>query len=148
MIHGIFLEQESYAAAIADLGIRVTVDPRRLEPPCALVVPEVGQFQPNTLACDGLAPTNWAIWLLAGQPGGVDAMRQLSRMAGAVLKGMETSQASIELSSYTTDAGDPWPAMKISFITESSDWVGERDEETKDLGPQGAEEIDERMGQP
>ena len=75
-------------------------------------------------------------------------MRQLSRMAGAVLKGMETSQASIELSSYTTDAGDPWPAMKISFITESSDWVGERDGETKDLGPQGAEEIDERMGQP
>ncbi len=122
--HGIYAEQKAYAEAIAALGVRVALDPRRAEPPCALVVPQSAEFSPMTLACDGLAPTRWAIWVLAGQPGGIDAMRQLSAQTGMILAGMETGQATVELTSYSTDTGEDWPAMKIEFVSDTSDWIG------------------------
>ena len=119
---GIYGEAEKYAEAITATGIRATLDPRRVDPPCALIVPTRASFQ-QTLACDGFAPTTWNIHLLAPGVGDQYAMQHLSTMAASVLKGMQAT-ADIEVTSYRVDSGDAYPCITITFETPQSDWLG------------------------
>ena len=115
---GIWSSMEHYRDALVAAGIRATVDPGRVDPPCVLIVPETGEFN---VMCDGDAHTEWVLWVLGGQPGRVDTMRALSRTVAGVLQTLQISGRA-EWTTYRTDDGDAWPACRLSFETVSS-WI-------------------------
>lgn len=98
-------------------GVRATSDPRRVDPPCALVVPEGGEF--DTL-CIGDANTDWVIHVLAPPPSASDSMRTLWRLVAGCLQVIPRIE-SVRASSYAT-GGEPWPSYELRFRTETS-WL-------------------------
>ena len=119
---GIVAEQERYAQAIADAGVRVTVDPRRIEVPSCLVMVERAEST-ATLACNGIFDTSWVIHVLGGADAGIDTLRQLSAMVAQILAGMEIAPVTIEPGNYRFDNGDSVPSFAIRWTTEA-DWLG------------------------
>ena len=119
---GIVATQEHYAAAIAEAGVRSCIDPRRLEIPGALVMPERAELQ-GTLACNGVFNTEWVIHILGGPTAGQDSVRQLSALTALVLLGMETDGVVISWESYRTDDGTSIPSIALRWTT-ASDWIG------------------------
>ncbi len=119
---GIVAEQEAYAAAIADAGVRSSIDPRRAEVPCALVIPERAELQ-DTLACNGVFDTSWVIHILSGPTAGQDTVRQLSTMVAMVIQGMQVGGVTIEWDSYRLDDGTDIPSIAVRWNT-NSDWIG------------------------
>ncbi len=118
---GIFAEQMKYVEALTSQGIRATADPRRVEPPCVLVMPVSAEFR-QTLAC-GLAPTEWSISIIGPGIGDLNGVRHLSQQTAAVLAGMEIS-GRLDVTSYSLDGGDSFPCFRITFETPHSNWLG------------------------
>ena len=118
---GIFQEQMKYVEALTSQGIRATADPRRVEPPCVLVMPVSATFQ-QTLSC-GIAPTEWTISIIGPGIGDLNGVRHLSQQTAAVLQGMEIS-GRLDVTSYSLDGGDQFPCFRITFETPHSDWLG------------------------
>ena len=108
------------AAAIRDrllkAGVRAVTDPRRVDPPCVLVVPTAGEFNPM---CVGDADTDWSLHCLGPNPGGEDALRVLSQLVSRVVAEIPEVR-DVRMGSYRVDTGDPWPSMDISLRTVSS----------------------------
>lgn len=128
---GISVEQEMYRDRLLAIGVRTVTDPRRIEIPCALVVPERAESQ-ATLGCNGVFDTDWVISIMSGPTSGRDSMQQLSAMAALVLQGMAVGNVTVEWSSRRIDtSGDPVPCIDIRWTTQS-DWLGlVEDEETR-----------------
>lgn len=99
-------------------GVRAVTDPRRVDPPCVLVVPTLGSFDTN---CVGDASTDWSLMVLGPQPGGEDALKVLGAMAAKVI-GEFHDVADVEMTQYSTDSAGSWPALRIGYRTVSS-WI-------------------------
>jgi hypothetical protein len=119
---GIVVEQEQIAQRLLDVGVRAVIDPRRIEIPCALVVPERATVT-GTLACSGAFNTEWVISVIGGPTSGQDTMRVLSAITAQIVQGAEISNMTIELSSRSIDTGDLVPCFDIRWES-ISDWVG------------------------
>ena len=99
-------------------GVRAVTDPRRVDPPCVLVVPAAVEWNSN---CIGDGVTDWVLHVLGPQPGGEDALRVIARMAAAVLPLFPEARRG-RMTSYSTDSGDDWPCFDIEW-SRSSPWV-------------------------
>ncbi len=119
---GIVQEQEAYAAAIAETGVRACIDPRRVEVPCALILPERAVLN-RTLACQGVFDTEWVVHILGGPTAGQDTVRQLSSMIAVILQGMEVGGVTIQWEAYRLDDGSEIPSVSLRWTTDS-DWIG------------------------
>lgn len=113
---GIWDDVLEIVKSLTDAGIRATADPRRVDPPCVLVVPESAEFETN---CTGQGTTNWVLHVLAGQPGGMEAMRNLASMTAEVLTVNQRIE-DVRLNSYSNDTGQPWPSFELRYRTVSS----------------------------
>jgi hypothetical protein len=114
----IYDDAQDLVARIVAQGVRATTDPKRLDPPGALVFPEAAQFDSM---CEGRGATDWVVVLLSPQPGGHEAFRTLSQMAAAVLKAIPRID-SLQATSYRTSNDTEWPCYEMRFTTESS-WI-------------------------
>lgn len=113
MIHE---DMDVIAKALVAAGVRAVTDPRRVDPPCVLVVPESAQFDSM---CEGQANTEWVLHLLAPPPGAADTFRQLSALAAKVIAAVPRIET-VRMASYQTDNGSTWPSFDMRFTTESS----------------------------
>ena len=97
-------------------GIRTYDDPRRVAPPCALVVRQRASFNSN---CNGDGETEWAVYLLAGGAGNADAVKQLDDMEAKAHKAMRFNSATT--TSYQVDDGPAIPSVELNW-TEQNSW--------------------------
>ena len=96
-------------------GIRATVDPRKVVPPCVLFVP------PDTVTldrgCGGTA--NMTAVVLASGPAQGDSWQTLELFLPSVLEHLHAEQ--VRTTSYTLDDSGPMPAYELSW-TALVDW--------------------------
>lgn len=102
--------------ALHDAGVRAVTDPRRVDPPCVLILPEEATFDHMT---PGTGATTWVLRVLAPPPGNSDAFTQLSRLAARTIRVVPDIQAAL-VASYTTDGGDAWPCIELRFAAVSA----------------------------
>ena len=102
--------------ALLDSGVRATTDPRRVDPPCVLVLPEDAEF---THMDAGTGPTTWVLRCLAPPPGNSDAFQILSDLVAATITCVPDVQTA-RTASYVTDAGDPWACIELRFTAVSA----------------------------
>ena len=101
---------------LTESGVRATTDPRRVDPPCVLVLPEEAEF--GHMA-PGTGATSWVLRVLAPPPGNSDAFQVLSEVASQTITCVPDIQ-SARVTSYQTDGGDPLPCVELRFMAVSS----------------------------
>lgn len=104
-----------YAEQLTAAGIRATVDPRNVVPPCVLFNP------PDSVAlnigCGGTAQMSAV--LLASGPGQGDAWQTLEAALPAVLAHVPAEE--VRSTAYTLDDSGPMPAYELIW-TSTVEW--------------------------
>lgn len=97
-----------YVEQIKQLGMRVTMDPRNLNPPCVLFVPPRVELDSN---CGGVA--TFKAFFIAPGPANLDAWRVVDKMAAmaAPVLNIET----LDPSSYGVDDTGVLPALEATW---------------------------------
>lgn len=98
-------------------GVRAVTDPRRVDPPCVLILPEEAEFG---MMAPGNGNTTWVLRCLAPPPGNSDAFGILSDLAAATITTVPDVQ-NARMGSYATGpTSDPWPCIELRFTTVSA----------------------------
>lgn len=116
---GVVEAQRVIQQQLIDAGIRGVIDPRRVDPPCVLIVPERATFDGMNV---GQATTDWALYALAPQPGAQDAMQRLSELAAHTIRAIPQIETAEMTSRAIDGSGDDWPAVLLRF-TAVTQWA-------------------------
>lgn len=100
---------EHWKAILEELGLRVAIDPRNMNPPCVVITPpEV------TFAGLGSWGLDWTFQCVVPPPGTLDAWAALDNLVAAVLTVAPLATARPR-TSYTTGDGTPLPTYEVEF---------------------------------
>jgi hypothetical protein len=108
----VFTKAESILDSIRALGVHATMDPRKVNPPCALLVPP--DLERGT-ACGVYAA--WTVHLVAPGPNDLDAARWLLERIEAVFDAVGGFTAEFGNLTINPDS-DPLPAYTITVVSE------------------------------
>lgn len=100
-------------------GVRAVTDPRHIDPPCVLILPEDAEF---THMDAGTGPTSWVLRVLAPPPGNSDAFTVLADLVAETIVTVPDVQTARVTSYATGPTADPWPCIELRF-TAVSQWV-------------------------
>lgn len=98
-------------------GVRAVTDPRRVDPPCVLILPEEAEFGHMT---PGTGNTTWVLRCLAPPPGNSDAFNVLAELAADVIGTVPDVQNARVTSYATGPTADAWPCIELRFTTVSA----------------------------
>jgi hypothetical protein len=99
---------------LTEAGIRATLDPRNLNPPCVIIGPPSVILDSN---CGGLATVSAMV--VGPGPGNLDAWRAIDDLAEQV--GRLIDVETITPTELTVDNNPPQPALQLTW-TQSFDW--------------------------
>lgn len=103
-----------YTEALRGIGLRVTMDPRNVNPPCVLMVPP--SFTVDVV-CGGTAA--FTAYFLVPPPGNLDAWAKLDQMAADASEVLPIE--TLLPSQYEVDATGMLPAFEAAW-TQSIQW--------------------------
>lgn len=103
-----------WAAELSAAGIRATHDPRKIAPPCVLIVPPSVELDSN---CGGTG--EWTAFALAATVGTSDAWEQLDQIVLKALPILPVER--IEPNSYSAEETVQYPAFTMTW-TETVEW--------------------------
>lgn len=105
-------EARAFCDQLTAGGVRATHDPRKIVPPCLLIVP------PNVRmdrSCGGTA--DWTAYLLASTgAGNADAWAQLDKLAALVLPHLPVE--TLQPSDYSPDGTTEYPAYALTWTSQ------------------------------
>lgn len=104
----------SYVVELTAVGIRATLDPRSVNPPCVLLIPP-------TMALDvaGGGTATFTAYALTRGPGNADAWKSLDQLTTQAIEVLPLE--SFEPGSYAVDDGTPLPCFTLTW-TEALTW--------------------------
>lgn len=104
----------SYAMELAAVGVRATLDPRSVNPPCVLLIPPTMALD---VSCGGTA--TFTAYALTRGPGNADAWKSLDQLTAQAYQVLPLE--GFEPGSYAVDDGTPLPAFILTW-TEALTW--------------------------
>jgi hypothetical protein len=99
--------------ALDAVGIRATMDPRKVQAPCALITPP--DLERKVGCADPWAA--WTVWLLAPAPADLDAVKWLLDHVTDAFDAVGGFTAEFSSVTLNPDA-DPLPGYQITVITQ------------------------------
>lgn len=110
----LFAATEALVQQMLDVGLRATLDPRRVDPPCVLVprpsAEPVGNGCANMIA-------QWDVQLIGRGPDQPNAFRQLSELVDAVTSTFGPLIVAIEPDTYPLNEAAEAPSYRVSLQT-------------------------------